>query len=178
MITVAELEAAIENANKCLLSVYPTYKEPDNINIKFTKAEGYWAKICRSVSINSSNEYNFNIQIGALFDKISDEKMRILRLEECMIHELIHTIPRCNNHGPNFKRIAQRINIKYPRYLIETQTATERYGLESTPIKKKYEIHCKDCGKIYYYGKKPRYDVSKYSCSKCGSDNLFLEKIY
>lgn len=175
--TEAQLQAAIDNGNSCLYSVYPNYVEPGNINFIFTKAQSYWANICQSTGKAIGKHKDFVIRIGSLFNLISDEDLRIHRLNECMIHELIHTIPGCNNHGRKFKQLASRINLKYPKYNIQTQTGVENYGITIAEQPKKYKIVCSHCGKTYYYTKKPKYSINEYQCSICKSDKLKLIKI-
>ena len=176
-ITTDMIQKAVDNANACLYSIYPKYIEPNFINIKFTNAKSYWAMIGQSTGKAIGNYHNFNMKIGKLFEMIPDPEVCILRLEECMIHELIHTIPSYMNHGYYFKSIANKINRKYPKYRIETQTEASRYGLPEFEAKNNYEIKCNHCGNISYRNRKLKYDISQYTCAKCGSDKLEIKKI-
>ena len=177
MFTIDEIQAAIDNANTCLYSIYKNYIEPRDIVIQFTKAKSYWAMITRSTCKPIGKQLDFMIKISSLFDDIIDSGLRKLRLEECMIHELIHTIPGCNNHGTKFKRLAYRIGCKYPQYKIETQTSGERFGLPEYEPKYRYEIVCKHCGKSFYRCKKLKKPLTEYLCGNCGSDNLEIKNI-
>ena len=123
---IKQIQQAVDNANTCLYSVYPKYIEPKNIIVKFTRARSYWATITQSTSKAIGKQKDFIIKIGELFNEIPDINLRNLRLEECMIHELIHTIPGCCNHGVRFKAIANKINRKYTQYDIQTQTDGEK----------------------------------------------------
>lgn len=177
LITEKILQDAIDVANRCLNHIYPKYIEPRNIIIKFTRAESYWAQITRSTAKPIGKYNDFIIKIGKLFEKIADPDLCKLRLEECMIHELIHTIPKCNNHGKYFKLMANKVNAMYPKYQIQTQTSGSRYGLAEPEPKKLYEIYCPNCGKKYYYSRKPKYDISKYRCNNCEFKFLEIKKL-
>ena len=174
-ISIDDIQQCIDKANECLYSVYPRYKEPNYIDLEFSKAKTYWAKICKSISFN--DERNFTIRIGGLFNLIKDRNKQLHRLQECMIHELIHTIPKCNNHGRNFKNMAIRIAYKYPEFNIQRETACEDFGIDPYERSKKYAITCSKCGKQYYYCKKPKYHISQYKCTCCGYDKLEIKII-
>ena len=176
-ITLEMIQEAVDIANMCLHSIYPKYKEPDTINITFTNAKSYWAMISQSTPKRLGNYRDFNIRIGKLFENIPTLDLCRHRLEECMIHELIHTIPRCMNHGYYFKSIARKINLKYPKYKIETQTEGSRYGLPEIEVKHNYEITCINCGNISYRNRNLRKPITNYICAKCGSDELTIKKL-
>lgn len=176
-LSVELVQAAVDNANKCLYSIYPNYVEPRFINIKFTKAKSYWAMISQSTSKPIGKYKDFNIRIGSLFELIPNDDLCIIRLEECMIHELIHTIPGCNNHGYKFKQIANRVNRKYCKYKIEVQTSGDRFGISAPEPQINYEIICKHCGARFYRSRRLKKPLSDYMCSICSSDNLEIKKI-
>lgn len=171
------LQKAVDNANNCLKKIYSNYVEPNILHFRFTKARSYWANISRIPNqiINSDNEYL--IKIGSLFACIKDQESRIRRLEECIIHEFIHTIPGCFNHGHKFKKIASAINLRFPKYNIQTRTAAEDFGIVISEPIKRYAITCKHCGKVFYYSRKPKYDLSKYYCNHCGFDTFELTTV-
>lgn len=174
-ISIKDIQQCIDKANECLSSVYSKYQEPDFIDLEFSEAKGYWAKICK-IS-NYKNERIFKIRIGGLFNLIVDRDKQLHRLQECMIHELIHTIPKCNNHRKNFKTIATRIACKYPQFKIQRETACEDFGIIASERPKKYIIECEKCGKQYYYSRKPKYHISTYKCTCCYSDKLEIKTI-
>lgn len=174
-ISIEDIKKCINKANEYLYSVYSKYQEPDFIDLEFSKAEGYWAKIYKNDIYN--NERSFTIRLGGLFNLIEDRGKQLHRLQECMIHELIHTIPKCNNHGRNFKDMAIRIAYRYPEFNIQRETACEDFSIIPYERSKKYIITCQKCGKQYYYAKKPKYHISTYKCTCCGSDNLEIKII-
>lgn len=170
-LTEAVINSGIENAICVLSEVYPKFEKPNIWSVKITNATSYWANIGRDKKVRS----RFGMHISKTFEKIPDENLARLRFETCMIHELIHTIPGCNNHGTNFKRVGYMVKRKYPQYDISRCTSAEEFGVipeEAKPAK--YIIKCNHCKHEYNYRRKPKYAVSMYKCSKCGSNQLKL----
>ena len=178
--SIEEIQDAVDNANKYLLEAYPQYIEPDFIQVKYTKATSYWANIRtlpKELFDNSVGKKAYLIKIGSMFSKISDPKLRLHRFQECIIHELIHTIDGCMNHKTKFKAIAAKVCRRHPQFNIHTSTAAEDFGVIFEPVKYNYEIRCMNCGKVYNYLRKPRYQISKYQCTCCKSCSLSMKKI-
>lgn len=176
-LTESVINSGIENASKILSEVYPTFQVPNIWSIKVTNATSYWANIGRDKKVRS----RFGMHISRTFEKIPDENLARLRFETCMIHELIHTIPGCNNHGNNFKRVGRMVKRKYPQYDICRCVSAEEFGVDKAEAKPaKYLIRCEHCKHEYRYQRKPKYAISEYKCSKCGSDKLklFVIKIF
>ena len=102
-------------------------------------------------------------------------------IEKTMVHELIHTIPGCNNHGPNFKRYAGLINRHYPEYNVSTYYTPDSDETENIAnIKKpKYVVTCENCGvKTYFYRKCKTLDIlSRCTCKKCKNSNFKVESL-
>ena len=102
-------------------------------------------------------------------------------IEKTMAHELIHTIPGCSNHGPNFKRYAELINRHYPEYNVSTYYTPDSDETENIAnIKKpKYVVTCETCGtKTYFYRKCKTLDIiSRCTCKKCKSSNFKVESL-
>lgn len=102
-------------------------------------------------------------------------------IEKTMVHELIHTIPGCSNHGPNFKKYAELINRHYPKYNVSTYYTSDSDETENIAnIKKpKYVVTCENCGaKTYFYRKCKTLDIiSKCTCNKCKTSNFKVESL-
>ena len=102
-------------------------------------------------------------------------------IEKTMVHELIHTIPGCNNHGPNFKRYAGLINRHYPKYNVSTYYTPDSDETENIADTKKpkYVVICETCGtKTYFYRKCKTLDIiSRCTCKKCKTSNFKVEKL-
>ena len=102
-------------------------------------------------------------------------------IEKTMAHELIHTIPGCSNHGPNFKRYAGLINRHYPEYNVSTYYTPDSDETENIADTKKpkYVVICETCGaKTYFYRKCKTLDIlSRCTCKKCKTSNFKVEKL-
>lgn len=163
------IEDALKNAYKILLEIIPNFQIPTISRIKLTNASSYWANIGRDINTPDS----FAIHISKTFEKIPDISKAKIRFQSCMIHEIIHTIPGCNNHGKKFKKVCHLINSKYPEYQLQRTTSFEDFGIPKQTKIPKYICHCSNCNKEYIYFKKPKYPIFKYTC-KCGSNKLEL----
>ena len=170
----SDIRNAIENANYVLSYVCNNgeFTKPYIKEIKITNAKSYWANVRRC-------DKGFAIRVSKLIELIPNEALAKRRLEETIIHELIHTMPGRMNHGPKFKSICNKVNRVFgDKYKIGTTTDSSDYGvkLEDKP-KQKYIITCPDCGKVYYYSRKPKYHISMYNCSVCGKSHLELKEV-
>lgn len=101
-------------------------------------------------------------------------------LRNTLMHEIIHCMPYCNNHGKEFKKYAKYINDQLG-YKIETKGNKEKDYLESNMIfkeksKNNYQIICEKCG---YFFNRIRINVDyekRYRCGKCGG-RLKVKKV-
>ena len=163
-----ETNNTIELANKILSEVYSNYNTPTIKEIVYTKARSYWA-MCKCLGGNK-----YQLRISDIFELIPDENIARCRFTSTIIHELIHTISGCMNHGRRFHLICNLVNCKYPQYKLQTTTTSEEVGIvieEKTP---RYLVVCEHCGKEYKYWKKPRYTLDNYVCGNCKHDNFKL----
>lgn len=173
-VTNSKIEKAFENACKVLGSVSKEFVVPTIVSVRISNACSYWGRIGRVRGTNA-----FKLSISREFERIVDVDLAQRRLEECLIHELIHTMPGRMNHGPKFKQICYLVNNKYSgKYNIQTRTSYEDYGefIKREETKPKYEIVCPHCNRTYYYKRLPKYDISRYNCA-CGKDGLTIKNI-
>ena len=116
------------------------------------------------------------------YEKFNKHKIEISRwvldLEDTIIkntimHELIHCIPYCNNHGKIFKKYAKIINLNYNYDVSRAgnkEKDFEKSNIEYKEIKKyNYKIICKGCKQEFYRQRLNRNFTRKYRCAKCGS---------
>ena len=101
----------------------------------------------------------------------------VMELEDTIIkntimHELIHCIPYCNNHGTEFKKYANLINNNY-RYDV-SRVGDKKKDFEKSNVEFKetknynYKIICEGCNQEFYRQRLNRNFVRKYRCAKCG----------
>ena len=146
-------------ANKCMSML-------DNIGIEYgtiSKWEINSRAIKRWGQCKKRND-NFIISISS---KLLEDSVDNKALETTVLHELLHTVEGCLNHGNKWQNVANRVNSRYG-YNIKRTTSSEEKGIERTPYT--YMVKCKDCGCEI-----GRYKMSSvishpqnYRCGSCG----------
>ena len=100
----------------------------------------------------------------------------VMELEETIIkntiiHELIHCLPYCNNHGNQFKYFAHIINQKLGYTITRVGNKKEDFEKSNRKFEEheayKYKIQCEKCGQIFYRKRLVKNFTRKYRCSKC-----------
>ena len=92
-------------------------------------------------------------------------------IKNTIMHELIHCIPYCNNHGTEFKKYANIININY-NYDV-SRVGNKKKDFEKSnieyiePQNYNYKIICKNCKQEFYRQRLSRKIIKKYRCIKC-----------
>lgn len=94
-------------------------------------------------------------------------------IKNTIMHELIHCIPLCNNHGAEFKKYAKYINKKLGYNIQRVGNPKEDYEKSNLKYEEKvekanYELECEKCGQQIF---RQRFNVKKikqYRCGKCG----------
>lgn len=98
-------------------------------------------------------------------------------IKNTILHELIHCIPFCNNHGKEFKKYANYINQKLGYHITTKGNIKEDYEASRLEYKVdndyKYKIICQDCGQTIYRKRFNPNLLKRYRCGKCkGKLNL------
>lgn len=102
-------------------------------------------------------------------------------IKNTIIHELIHCIPFCNNHGEEFKKYAKYINqnlgydIKRVGNPKEDYTKSNIQYQEKT-VKYKYKMKCENCGQEILRQRFNIRKIKQYRCGKCGGRLQLLEE--
>lgn len=101
----------------------------------------------------------------------------VMELEESIIkntiiHEIIHSLPYCNNHGKEFKKYAKYINQKLGYNISTLGNKKEDYEKSNIEYKDEkrynYKIECEGCGQTIYRQRYNKGFTRKYRCGKCG----------
>ena len=102
----------------------------------------------------------------------------VMELDEAIIkntimHEIIHCLPYCNNHGKEFKKYATYINEKLGYNITRLGNKEEDYKKSNLEYKEKinnykYKIICNKCGQIIYRQRFRKELINNYRCGKCG----------
>ena len=116
------------------------------------------------------------------YEKFNKHKIEIslwvMELEDNLIkntimHELIHCMPYCNNHGEEFKKYANLINVNLGYEISRVGNKKEDFKKSNIEyddkICYKYKIICKHCKLEFYRQRLSKNFIRKYRCAKCGS---------
>ncbi len=103
------------------------------------------------------------------------------QIRNTLAHELVHTLPRCMNHGKTFHKYGAMVEA---RLGISIDSKATKGEAEAAGIKDayrsraNYKIVCQGChSEIYRLKRSPLIDhPSRYRCSKCGG-NLKVYRI-
>ena len=136
------------------------YVKPSKITVN-TRAKSRWGQ-CRRVS---KTEFTINISERILRDDVSDAATK-----NTVIHELLHTIEGCQNHGPKWKRYANQVNRSYPKYNIQTTTSEAEKGIAPEPVVYKYMVECLACKHKRGYTRRSKVTMHP-ELFRCGSCN-------
>lgn len=123
--------------------------------------------------IKYENYKRYVIQISKWVMDLNDEIIK-----NTIMHELIHCIPYCNNHGIEFKKYANIINNKLGYNI--SRVGNKKEDLKKSNIsydeeeKYKYKIECERCGKIFYRKRLKKNFIKRYRCKCMGKLNVII----
>jgi len=116
--------------------------------------------------IKYDNYKKYTIEISKWVLQLNDNIIK-----NTIMHELIHCLPNCNNHGTYFKKYANIINEKLGYNIERSGNKKEDYIKSNLEYKNeeqyKYKIECEKCGQIFYRKRLQKNFRNKYRCSKC-----------
>lgn len=116
------------------------------------------------------------IEISSWVMELKDEIIK-----NTIIHEIIHCMPYCNNHGNEFKKYAKYINQKLNYNITRVGNKVEDYKKSNIEYKEKenykYKIECKTCGQTFFRKRLSKNFTRKYRCGKCNG-KFAITKIY
>ena len=116
--------------------------------------------------IKYENYKKYTIEISPWVMELKEEVIK-----NTIIHELIHCMPYCSNHGEKFKKYAKMINEKLGYVINRTGNKKEDFKKSNLKYEEsnnyKYKIQCKECGEVYYRKRLNKNLTTKYRCGKC-----------
>lgn len=131
----------------------------------------YYEKIGRRKYLKYEKYNKHHIEISKWVLEL-DEKI----IKNTIMHEIIHCLPRCNNHGKYFKEYAKFINYKLGYNISRLGNVEEDYKKSNKEFKENtsynYKIECPKCGQIFYRKRLNKNFTVKYRCGKC--DGKFI----
>ena len=93
-------------------------------------------------------------------------------IKNTIMHEIIHCMPNCNNHGKNFREYAKYINEKLGYDISRVGNKKEDYeksNLKYIEDKEyRYKIECEKCKQTFFRQRYNKNLTKKYRCGKCG----------
>ena len=175
-LTTTIIREYITIADNIMSKCFPkTYKTPTYTEITISKARSFWAQIK-----HISGKY-YSLKVSNVFNEIEDQDDFENRMISCMIHELIHTLPGCFNHGAKFKAACAKVNRMFPGYNLQRATSMEEYGIKREVKPIKYVMSCGKCGATWNYRRKPNImdmnEMNKYYTCACGAADFHLKEV-
>lgn len=169
-ITYTLINQIVSEGVQILKEVYPSFQYRGFTKVRISRARSKWG----SVKYNSLFDA-FELTISDVFEEIKDEKKAKNRLLSTVIHELIHTIPGCMNHGSNFKYYAVLVNREYSFLHVQRCTSMEEYGVERKK-NPKYTVRCADCSREWKFMRRTSTidRLQKCYCPYCKTFNLYI----
>lgn len=134
-------------------------------NIHFAINKRYTRKLANCQELP---EGPYLIQVSSVVLKGDDHFAKNI-----IIHELLHTLPGCLNHGPEWKRWAEKVNRELG-YDIQRIVPIDKIiaAVEGDPraVGFKYKIECQGCGGTHYRSRATVFVThpERYYCSGCG----------
>lgn len=173
-VTYKLVNEAVNKAVNIISDVYPSFQYKEFTKIRISKARSKWG----SVKINLRTK-EYELTISNVFEEISDDKKANEKLLGTVIHELIHTIPGCMNHGNNFKYYAGLVNRKYPFLHIQRCTSMQEYGIQRQKKVPTYVASCSICKHVWNYYRRPKLIdcISYCDCPYCKTKTLYFSRI-
>ena len=156
---------AVKICNECGV---PYEDVPITINYRLQRSLGR-TLISRNPILGGVTMKKIELSETVMNDK-APEDITVITL----VHEYIHTVPGCDNHGPNFQKYCRKIMSKYPEYNMGTYASKEEMntlhelGLVKTKKEKaKYTLQCEKCGATWYRASMCKF-VKYHDRYKCG----------
>lgn len=111
--------------------------------------------------------YKHHIEISKWVMELNEDIIK-----NTIIHELIHCMPYCNNHGKVFKQYSKLINEKLGYNISRLGNKEADYKksnllYEEKKVNYKYKIVCINCGQIYYRQRYRKNMMKLYRCGVC-----------
>lgn len=107
-----------------------------------TRAKSRWGQ-CKSVP----GCFTINVNVALLDEGISDDG-----LINTLLHELLHSVSGCMNHGVKWKAAADQVYRAYGIRIKRTSTSEEKgVSVETVEPNYKYFVKCPDCGYVFKY---------------------------
>ncbi len=120
--------------------------------------------------------YKHDIEISKWVMELDDTIIK-----NTILHEIIHCMPNCNDHGKIFKNYANYINKNLGYTIQRLGDKKEDYkksmiDYKENDVKYLYKIKCTQCGLIYLRQRLKKNFIRDYRCGKCQGKLELMEK--
>lgn len=171
--TVVDLKQEMEECINILLNLGYEVHIPVGIDIN--------NRLSRSLGRCIRKRGVYRIEANLTFLKIAAPQ----NVHNMIMHECIHCVEGCFNHGAKWKSVAAKVMNLYPQYNISRCTYNKNYNEVRMEFSLyKYEIICENCGISggrYKNANKVVKSImnheGRYLCGKCTSKNLIIKNL-
>ena len=172
IVTEGLIRSELEVATSFVKSAFVDFMTPVIKTIKISHARSFWGQI-RSLGGNA-----FELKVSDVFNDIPNEENAKRRFLGMLVHELLHTVNGCMNHGSRWKSLANKVNALYPKLKVQRCTSMYEYGIKKDTSKFNYKITCHACSNTFFRQRKsdttdPVFLNTFCQCGKCGARGKF-----
>ena len=170
------VKSALCIANSIVKDCVEDYEEPSISEIKIYPARSFWGQI------TYQGGRSFSLKISKVFEEIGDDTVAARnRFMSTLVHELLHTVRGCMNHGSKWKMLASAVNRKYPDLNITRCTSMSQFGVKKREKQYRFQVICHKCGYSYMRQRKSEttdpYFLNHFCrCGNCGGRTQFEVK--
>ena len=141
------------------------------------KSTKYYIYIKRKRFIKFVRYKRYHIEISPWVMDLDDEIIK-----NTIIHELIHCLPECDNHGKEFKKYADLVNTNLGYNISRLGNKAKDYEKSNKQFVEQnvynYKIECKRCGQTFYRKRLNKGFEKKYLCGKCKGKFIITHSIF
>lgn len=146
---------------------------PISVNNRLTRAYGRTKWRVAEYDWKGNPIYKFKIEINPamLLDSVPQKE-----LEDTVLHELLHTVEGCQNHGAKWKSLAMKVNKAYGYKISRTSYVPECAARREKRNPVKYICACEKCGVEWKYKRwgKVCENPKRYTHTGCGG-HLYMK---
>lgn len=140
------------------------------------EASKYHEKIGKKRYVRYAVFKKHNIEISKWVMNLNDDIIK-----NTIMHEIIHCMPYCNNHGEEFKKYANYINYKLGYNISRVGDKNQDLkdsNIETEKEKYNYKVQCSKCGYFFYRKRLATNFISKYRCGKCRGKFIIQKDVF
>ena len=153
----------IDELHSINLNVEKSRKTKTEIEIRINSRSKKRYGCCKKISKD-----RYQIEVSSWVMDLNEEIIK-----NTIMHELIHCLPRCNNHGEVFKNYSKIINEKLGYNITRAGNKENDFNKSNLEFKEKeikynYKIICENCNQNFLRQRINKGFTRKYRCGKCG----------